>query len=431
MIDRYTNPEMKKIWDQESKFQRWLQVEKAICEGLAREGVIPKEAARYINSNASIDPQRVKQLEKETRHDVAAFIKAVGETIPGYERFFHMGVTSSDVVDTSLSLAMKDSFEIILKDVNRLSKVLENLAKEYRNTPVMGRTHGVHAEPTIFGLKFLSWLSQLQRGMEKLLDAQKNVSVGCISGAVGIYSTISPEVEQYVCKKLGLKPAKISTQIIQRDRHVDALFSLTIVSSVCERIALEIRHLQRTEVLEAEESFFMGQKGSSAMPHKKNPVNFEQVCGLCRVLRGNLFASLENVALWHERDISHSSVERIIIPDSFILCDYILSKTAMLLENLRVYPDRMKKNIEITRRLYFSQKLMLALCDAGLSREKAYRLVQKNAMETWEDPSGDFLEVVSRDPKITELIPIHRLKEIFDFDSFFIHVDRIYGRFGL
>jgi len=339
-------------------------------------------------------------------------------------------MTSSDIIDTAQATMMRESLDLILSNSRELSLTLKTLAKKHKNTPMMGRTHGIHAEPITFGIKFLVWLSEAERNIERLKAAQKNISVGCISGAVGTYSFIPPSVEAYVCEKLGLQPARVSTQTLQRDRHGEVLCVLALISSLCEKIALEMRHLQRTEVLEVQESFKKGQMGSSAMPHKKNPVSFEQICGLSRVIRGNLIASLENLPLWHERDISHSSVERIILPDSFHLCAHIIKRTMILLRNLQVDKKKMKQNMTLTRGLYYSQKLLLFLCDRGLSREEAYKIIQEIAFKVWENPDMNFKEAVLGDRRIRKAADSKDLNKVFDPDYFFKYIDIIYGRFG-
>lgn len=430
MIARYTRPEMGTLWTEESEFRAMLDVEIYACEIMADLGEIPKEAVAVIREKADFTVERIREIEKETRHDILAFTQAVAEKIGPEGKYVHKGLTSSDVKDTALGSLMMQSCDLILVGLGRLDTALIEQAKKHRKTAMMGRTHGVHAEPTTFGLKCLLWLAEVRRDVRRMEAARETVSVGKISGAVGTYSNISPEVEQYVCNKMGLQAAMISTQIIQRDRHAEYLSTLAIVAATLEKIALEIRHLQRTEVREAEEYFHAGQKGSSAMPHKRNPITCEQICGLARLVRSNAQAALENVALWHERDISHSSVERVILPDSSILVDYLLDKTARLMENLLVYPDKMMENINITGGLFFSQRILVTLVSKGAIREEAYRWVQRNAMARWED-GKDFLKGCQADPDIRQFMSEEEVAECFDLDYLFRHVDTIYSRFGL
>src|SRR5574341_397205 len=397
MIERYTLPEMGKLWSEEAKFSKWLEIELLACEAFVKLGQVPRPAYRAIKRKAQFDIERSQELERKTQHDLVAFLTNLAENIGEEAKYLHFGMTSYDVEDTALVLRMKEAGELILEDLEKLTVVLKRKSQQYKNTPVMGRTHGVHAEPTSFGLKLALWYDEIQRDQERLQQAIKTISVGRLSGSVGNFAHVNPQVEEYVCKKLGLKPAKVSTQILQRDRHAEFLTTLAILAGSLEKIALEIRNLQRTEILEVEEPFAEGQKGSSAMPHKRNPVSCEQVCGLARIVRANSLAALENVALWHERDISHSSVERVIMPDSTILIDYMLVRVTDLIRNLLVYPQRMKQNLELTGGLVYSQRLLLALVEKGAQRKDAYEAVQRCAMSAWKGRAG-FHDLVSKDP---------------------------------
>ena len=430
MISRYTRPEMGALWTEESEFRAMLDVEIYACEIMAELGEIPKEAVPVIREKADFTIERIKEIERETRHDILAFTQALAENVGPEGKYIHKGLTSSDVKDTALGYLMMKSCDLILEGLQSLDKALLKQAIEHRKTPQMGRTHGVHAEPTTFGLKCLLWLSEVRRDIRRMEQARETVAVGKISGAVGTYSNISPKVEEYVCEKMGLKAAMISTQIIQRDRHAEYFTTLAIVAATQEKIALEIRHLQRTEVREAEEFFHVGQKGSSAMPHKRNPITCERICGLARLVRSNAQAALENVALWHERDISHSSVERVILPDSSITVDYMLHLTTGLVDKLLVYPDRMMKNIELTGGLFFSQRILVSLVAKGAIREEAYRWVQRNAMACWQE-GKDFKDGCQNDPDIQKFMTADEVTECFDLDYLFRHVDVIYSRFGL
>jgi adenylosuccinate lyase len=383
LIARYTRPELGRIWGEENRFRTWLEVEIAATETLAAAGIVPKDAAKAIRERAGFQLERIREIEAEVRHDVIAFTTAVAEIVGPESRWFHYGLTSNDVVDTAQSLLVKQASAIIASDLRQLSDVLERRAWEFKDTPMVGRTHGIHAEPITFGFKLAIWYSEVQRDIERFDRAREEMRVGKFSGAVGTFAHLSPELEEKMCARLGLKAAAISSQVIQRDRHANYLATLAVIASTLDKIATEIRHLQRTEVREAEEYFSEKQKGSSAMPHKRNPVNFEQVSGLARVVRSNAQAGFENVALWHERDISHSSVERIILPDSTTLIDYMLDKTANLLDTMFIYPARMKANLESTGGLVFSGQLLLELVEQGVSREDAYRLVQGHAMRAW------------------------------------------------
>ena len=427
MIERYTRPEMGAIWTDENRFQKWLDVEIAVCEVHAAMGVIPAEAVEVIKKRASFSVDRINEIERTTRHDVIAFTTALAESIGPESRFVHYGLTSSDVVDTANALLMRDAATLLLEDLDRLGQVLRRRALEHKHTAMIGRTHGVHAEPTTFGLVLALYYTENERNKERLGRAREVVSYGKISGAVGTFAHLDPEVEERVCAKLSLKPAPISTQIIQRDRHAEFLSTLAIVASSLEKIALEVRHLQRTEVREAEEPFSAGQKGSSAMPHKRNPVTSEQICGLARVVRANAGAAFENNALWHERDISHSSVERVILPDSCILADYLLSKTEWLIDGLVVYPARMRANLEALGGVTASGQLLLELTRKGITREDAYAIVQPLAMRVW-DAGANFRELVMKTQSITERLSREELDDLFDVSKPLRNVDKIFER---
>lgn len=430
MITRYTLPEMGQVWSEENRFRKWLEVEIAACEAWAELGVVPWEAVGEIKAKADFDVQRIKEIERVTRHDVIAFLTCVQENVGEAARFIHLGMTSSDVVDTALSLLLKEAGKKLLKRLERLREVLIRLALQHRKTLMIGRTHGIHAEPTTFGLKMLLWTAETERNIERLGRAVERVSVGKISGAVGTYANLDPRVEALTCTRLGLRPARVSTQVLQRDRHAEYLTAIAITGASVEKFAVEIRGLQRTEIREVEEPFRPGQKGSSAMPHKRNPIIAERLSGLARILRGNAIAAMENVALWHERDISHSSVERVIIPDSTILLDYMLFKLTELLEGLNVYPENMRRNLERTGGQVFSQRVLLTLVEKGLSREDAYLLVQRNAMESWQT-GRPLKELLEADPQVVKVLPPQELDSIFDYGYFLQRVDEIYRRFGL
>ncbi len=427
MIPRYTLPEMGAIWSEENKFRKWLEVELAVCEVLAERGRIPEEALERLQARARVDVARIQEIERTTRHDVIAFLEALAEAVGPDARFLHWGLTSSDVVDTATALLLRDSADLLLQRLERLSEVLRRRAFQFKETPMVGRTHGVHAEPITFGLKWALWYAEAGRHRERLQRAREQISVGKISGPVGTFAHLDPDVEEAVCRRLGLRPDPISSQIIQRDRHAEFLAALALLASFLEKIALEIRHLQRTEVREAEEFFATGQKGSSAMPHKRNPIAAEQICGLARVVRANLLAALENIPLWHERDISHSSVERFIFPQSCILTDYLLHRTTELLERLIVYPERMRENLEATRGLIFSGELLLALTERGLSRERAYEIVQRQAQRAW-DEGADFRQLVREDPEIRAWLTPEEIEALFRLDRMLRHVDTIFRR---
>jgi adenylosuccinate lyase len=429
MIERYSRPQMKKIWSEESKFDKWLQVEIAACEAWAEIGAIPKKAIPKIK-RARFNLERIAEILKLTHHDVTAFLQAVSESLGEESRFIHLGLTSSDVIDTALSLQLKEASRLLAKDVAELTTVLEDKAIEHKHTIMIGRTHGVHAEPITFGLKLALWAQEMKRNAARLAEAEKIISVGKISGAVGTYATVPPEVEEIACIKLGLAPAPISSQIIQRDRHAQFITTLAIIASSLEKFATEIRGLQRTEILEAEEPFAAGQTGSSAMPHKRNPELCERICGLARLVRGYALTSMENIALWHERDISHSSTERIIFPDACLVLDYILSIFTSIMKGLKVYPENMRRNLELTQGLVFSQRVLISLIDKGLSRQKAYELVQRNAMKAWKQRTG-FLDLLMADTEVMARLSEKELKSLFDYNYFIKHVDKVFQRLGL
>jgi adenylosuccinate lyase len=420
---------MKKVWSDESKFDKWLKVEIAVCEAWAEQGVIPREVVPKIKK-ARYDLRRMDEILKETHHDVTAFLKSVSESLGDESRFIHLGLTSSDIIDTALALQMVEAADVLAKDIDELSNVIKQRAVEHKNTIMMGRTHGVHAEPTTFGLKLALWVEEMKRNAHRLAEARKMVAVGKISGAVGTHATVPPKVEEIACKKLGLEVAPVSSQIIQRDRHAQFVTTLAILMSSLEKFATEIRGLQRTEVLEAEEPFEPGQTGSSAMPHKRNPELCERICGLARLVRGYAVTAMENNALWHERDISHSSTERIILPDSCFVVDYALGIFTYIMKGLQVYPEHMRENLEITKGLIFSQRVMLALIEKGLSREKAYRMVQRNAMRSWKERVS-FLDLLKKDPDISKQLTKSELKDIFDYGYFLRYTDEVFKRVGL
>ncbi len=427
MISRYTRPEMGRIWEPENRYRTWLEVELAVCEGLAKIGKIPEGALEVIQHKASFSVKRVEELERITRHDVAAFVQCVAESIGPEGRYLHLGLTSSDVRDTSMAILLRDALDLIASGMERLLHRLRDLAIQHKMTVMIGRTHGVHAEPITFGLKMLLWYEEAKRNLERLRAARQSISYGKISGAVGTYAHIDPRVEEYVCERLGLLPAPVSSQVIQRDRYAHCFTTLAILASSIEKFALEIRHLQRTEVREAEEGFGKGQKGSSAMPHKKNPITAENLCGLARLVRGNALAALENVALWHERDISHSSVERVIGPDSTILVDTMIHRFTTLLDELKVHPEAMMENLATTRGLIYSEAILLLLVEKGASRDMAYELVQRNAMKVW-DEGKDFQEVLRQDPMVMAMLDEGELRSCFDLHRSLAHVDLIYRR---
>ena len=427
MIPRYTRPDMSRIWSDENRFRTWLTVEVAATETLAEAGMVPKDAAKAIRKRANFDLQRIHEIEAEVRHDVIAFTTAVAEIVGPEARWFHYGLTSNDVVDTAQALLIGQASSIIAADLDRLSEVLKRRAWEFKDTPMVGRTHGIHAEPITFGLKLANWFSETQRNVDRFRQASEDMRVGKFSGAVGTLAHLSPDLEEKICARLGLKAAAVSSQVIQRDRHAYYLATLAVIASTLDKMATEIRHLQRTEVREAEEFFSERQKGSSAMPHKRNPVTFEQISGLARVVRSNAQAGFENVALWHERDISHSSVERVIFPDSTTLVDYMLQKTANLIETMFIYPERMMRNLESTGGLVFSGQLLLDLVEHGVSREDAYRMVQGHAMRAWKD-DFNFRDLVLKDTQITRLVPRRTIEHAFDLNRQLRNVDKIFAR---
>ncbi|MGH9449471.1 MAG: adenylosuccinate lyase [Terriglobia bacterium] len=427
MIPRYTRPEMGRIWSEENRFSKWLEVETAAAEVEAEAGMIPKSAARAIRRRGRFEVDRIHEIEARVKHDVIAFTTNVSAHLGRDGRYLHYGLTSNDVVDTAQALLVREASELLLAGLRRLGSALKKRAFEFRHTPVVGRTHGVHAEPMTFGLKLANWYAENSRNIGRVSRAAEEMRVGKLSGAVGTYAHLSPSIERKICARLGLRPTPIASQVIQRDRHAYYVCTLAVAAASLEKIALEIRGLQRTEVREAEEFFAAGQKGSSAMPHKRNPVTAEQICGLARVVRSNAQAALENVALWHERDISHSSVERIILPDSTILLDYMLARTAALVETLLVYPERMKENLELLKGLVFSGQLLLDLAAAGASREEAYGWVQRNAMQVWKTRQ-DFRALVEADPDIRRYLPSRQIARAFSLSRQLRHVDAIFQR---
>lgn len=427
MIPRYTRPEMAELWSLENKYRKWLEVEIAVCEAWAEMGEIPEEALKKIKEKANFDVQRIEEIEQTVKHDVIAFLTSVAEHVGEESRYIHKGLTSSDILDTALALLMRDAADIIIGDIKRLMDVLKEKALQFKDTVCMGRSHGVHAEPMVFGLKFALWYEEMKRNLVRVERAREVISYGKLSGAVGTFSNIPPEIEEKVLQRLGLKPEPVATQVVQRDRHAEYMQAMALVAATIEKIAVEIRHLQRTEVLEAEEPFTAGQKGSSAMPHKRNPVGCENLSGLARVVRANTIAALENIALWHERDISHSSVERVIIPDSTTLVNYMLRRLTGIIQGLHVYPDRMKENISRSYNLFFSQRVLLALTEKGLTREDAYALVQRAAMESWKRRK-DFKETLKEDPEVTKYLSAEELDSLFDIHYYLRNIDYIYKR---
>ncbi|HAF23645.1 MAG TPA: adenylosuccinate lyase [Blastocatellia bacterium] len=427
MIDRYTLPEMGALWSEQNKFQKWLDVEIAVCEVHADMGTIPRDALEQIKSRASFSVARINEIEQTTNHDVIAFTTNLAENIGDASRFIHYGLTSSDVVDTANALLLRDAGDLLLLKIAALMEVLKQRAFEFKKTPQIGRTHGIHAEPTSFGLTFALWYDEMRRNRDRLAHARAAVAVGKISGAVGAFALLDPEVEEKVCARLGLKPAAVSTQIIQRDRYAEYLSTLAIVASSLDKFALNIRHWQRTEVNEAQERFAPGQKGSSAMPHKRNPIISERICGIARIVRANSLVGLENVALWHERDISHSSAERVVLPDSSIALDYMLHKATSLIEGLVVHPERMVQNLDATKGLIFSGQLLMALTQKGVARETAYEWVQRNAMKVW-DENKDFRELLKNDPDIKSHLSPQEIDAVFKLDTYLRNVDKIFDR---
>ncbi|MBI4353186.1 MAG: adenylosuccinate lyase [Candidatus Omnitrophica bacterium] len=428
MIDRYTLPEMGRIWTEENRFRRMLDVEVAACLAMAELNLIPREAARKIQKKAGFRLPQIARYEKTTKHDVTAFLKSVADFVGTEARFIHKGLTSSDVLDTGLSLQMREALGVLEAALQELTALLKTKALRHKDVPMMGRTHGVHAEPVTLGLKFLVFYEEFKRNLTRLEAAKRTISFGKISGAVGTYANLDPRVEEKALRKLGLAPAPISTQILQRDRHAEVLTSLALLGGSLEKLATEIRHLQKTEVLELEEPFSEGQTGSSAMPHKRNPVNCERIAGLSRVLRANALAALENIALWHERDITHSSVERIILPDSFIMAHFMLREMIAIIKGLQVYPERMLENIAKTRGLIFSQRVLLALIDKGLSREEAYRIVQRNAMRVWKEKGVHLKDLLAGEKEVASRFSKNEFEDIFKLDYYLRHVRTIFGR---
>ena len=429
MIERYSRPQMKEIWSDENKLNQWLKVEIAVCEAWAELGEIPQKDIVKIRK-ASYNLNRIAKVLKVTHHDMTAFLNSVAENLGAESRFVHLGLTSSDVIDTALGLQLTQAADILTKDVAELMSVLENKAIEHKYTIMMGRTHGVHAEPITFGLKMALWIEEMKRNGQRLVEAKKNISVGKISGAVGTYATVHPQVEEIACARLGLTPTPISNQIIQRDRHAQFLTTLAIIASSLEKFATEVRSLQRTEVREVEEPFEEGQTGSSAMPHKRNPELCERICGLARLIRGHALTSLENIALWHERDISHSSAERIILPDSCLVLDYMLYIFTSIMKGLKVYPENMHRNVELTQGVIFSQRVLLALIDKGLTRQEGYKIAQDNAMKAWQEKKN-FLSLLEADERVTARLNKKELNSLFDYGYYLKHVDEVFERLGL
>ncbi len=429
MIDRYSRPKMKRVWSEESKYDKWLAVELAVCEAWAEEGVIPPQDMAKLR-HARYDLRRIEEIFQRTRHDMTAFTRSITETLGPEGRWVHLGLTSSDVMDTALSLQLVEAADLLLEDMDALAEVLRHRAIEHKDTLMMGRTHGVHAEPTSFGLKLALWWDEVRRQRARLEEARRSIAVGKVSGAVGSHATVSPSVEERVCQRLGLEVAPLSSQILQRDRHAHFVLTVALVAASLEKFATEIRHLQRTEVREVEEPFAEGQTGSSAMPHKRNPELTERVCGLARLVRGHAVTALENVALWHERDISHSSAERIILPDSCLALDYSLDLFTGVLRGLRVFPDRMRQNVELTRGLVFSQRVLLALVEKGMGREEAYDMVQRQSLRAW-DESLDFRELLRADAKVTKHLKGAELEALFDYGYYTRYVDEVFQRVGM
>ena len=431
MIERYTLPEMGELWTDRYKFQTWLQVEIAVCEAQAQLGLIPQAAVDTIKEKANFDVARILEIEAEVRHDVIAFLTNVNEYVGDAGRYIHMGMTSSDVLDTALSLQLVASHQLILTHVETLIQAIRYKAQEHRDTVMIGRSHGIHAEPMTFGFKLAGWLAEMQRHRERLTRLHDEIAVGQISGAVGTYANIDPEVEELTCQILGLKPDTASTQVISRDVHAEFIMTLAGLGASIERFAVEIRNLQRTDVLEVEEFFSKGQKGSSAMPHKRNPIKSERLTGMARILRGNAIAALENVALWHERDISHSSVERVIFPDSCILTHFMLVETTKLIKNLLVYPENMKRNMNLYGGVVFSQRVLLTLVEKGINREDAYKIVQTNAHAAWNTPGGNFQKALESDPQVTEKLTPEEIQECFNPDYQLRNLAKVYQRLDI
>ncbi len=430
MIPRYTRPEMEKIWNERNEWQTMLDVEIAACEANAALGRIPKEAVAVIKEKADFDVERIHEIDREINHDIIAFLSAVAEYVGDDAKYIHMGLTSTDVKDTGLNVQVKQASDVILKDLEKLAEVLKRRAVEFKHVPTIGRTHGVHAEPTTFGLKLLLWYSATLRNIERMKQAAATMCVGKLSGAVGAYADIDPYVEEYVCKKLGLQPEPVATQVVQRDHHAAYIATLGVIAGTLSQIALEVRHLQRTEVREAEEYFSAKQKGSSAMPHKRNPVRSERICGMARLIQGYVLPAFEDIPLWHERDISHSSVERVMLPDATTALDYILNETINLIDKLLVYPEKMLEDLNMTGGLIYSPRVLLALVEKGAFRDTAYRWVQRNAMKRWLQ-GEDFYENLCRDEDVRKYLTPEEIKACFDFKPMLVHVDKIFARFGL
>lgn len=427
MLKRYRLPEMEKVWSEENKYAKWLEIELAVCRAWAKLGRIPGEAVKKIEKNIKLDFEQIKEIEKTTRHDILAFVEGISKTLGDESKYIHLGLTSSDVKDTALALQMRDAVDLIIADLKALKQNLAREARLHKDTIMIGRTHGVHAEPVTWGLKLAIWYTEIDRHLKRMERVREVISVGKISGAVGTYASIDPRVEELVCEELGLTPAPVSSQILQRDRHADLLNNLGLIAASLEKFATEIRNLQRTDILEVEEGFRKGQKGSSAMPHKKNPIICERISGLARVVRGYVIPGLEDIALWHERDLTHSSVERIILPDSTVLVDYMLNKFNMVLKELVVNQDRMEENLGRTLGLIFSQKVMLALVDKGLSREQAYELAQRNALKAWEE-RVDYRTLLKKDREATKHLTGEEIDKIFDYQSYLKEIDYIFAR---
>jgi adenylosuccinate lyase len=427
MIPRYTRPEMGRIWTDENRYSKWLQVEVKACEAMAEEGLIPREAFLTIKEKAGFSVNRIHEIEEETKHDVIAFLASVAEHVGPESRFIHMGLTSSDVLDTSFALLLQEAMGLIIKGAGGLMEALRERAFEHKHTIMIGRSHGIHAEPVTLGLKLALWYAEMERNARRLEAAMEDISTGKLSGAVGTFANVPPSIEARVCERLGLRPDPISTQIVQRDRHAAYFSALGILGGTMEKIAVEIRHLQRTEVLEAQEPFAKGQKGSSAMPHKKNPIGCENISGLARLLRTNALAAMENIALWHERDISHSSVERVIAPDSTILADYMLHRLTGIIRGLVVYPDNMKRNLDLLKGLIYSQQVLMSLSSLGLKRLEAYDLVQRNALKVW-DTGEDFKSLLTADPEVRAILSESDIEKMFSTDYHLRYVDDIFTR---
>jgi len=427
MIERYTRPEMGAIWTEENKYRKWLDVELAVCEAWAEAGEIPPQSLQKIKEKAGFSVKNIEEIEKVVKHDVIAFLTSVAEKVGEDSRFIHLGLTSYDVVDTSLSLLIREALEKVQKDLHPLKETLKEQALQYKKTVMVGRTHGVHAEPITFGVKLLVWYEEVKRHLHRIQNALEVIGYGRISGSVGTYIHLDPKIEVYALKKLGLKPAKVSTQVLQRDRHAEVLFVLALLAASLDKFAVELRHHQKTEVLELEESFTKGQKGSSSMPHKKNPVRAERISGLARIIRTNLLAAMENICLWHERDISHSSTERIIFPDSFILTDFILAETTDIIKNWKVNTDRMEENVNLTRGLIFSQSVLLALMKKDVTREQAYQLVQKNSLKAWNE-SRDFKELIQSDQEIGKILSEKEIDACFSLEPYLSQIDYIFEK---